>query len=939
MPGEAERPSPEGNGAEREPRWIGGPPDHWLRFRTHVDGGPGELELTMTASAQYTLWVNGDLIGHGPPRGYHHRYFTDRWVVRVNGDAQEIVVLVFSPEEPGMTFVASPAALLWAKICLAEARGSRVTVVTDETWDVEPVAGYASDAPRFSIQQAVEEHFDATLTDGPPERAHPVEISWELVPYPLTQPRLQRQSASLAWMPRVRPLKTKTFSHSLSPFLGRVGQEPSKPSRRGAAGIAVLTATGACRVRLDWLAFQTDRKAFLNGEEVSWRSSPCTLALVPGPNRLVFDLTHKGPFDVLEWAYRLTFDPAEAATVEVSNRVVRDLRVRDLNAALRRLSRGEAVVASAGASWALGSGAGRRDIMLVELGTEIGAELTGPPERVRWPVLLEPGKRILFDLGELMSGYVGIRSDAGDRVTLHVRLFEAVSGGEPVNMAPYRNCLEICLGGQETEYVSPFRRGARYVEVTHAGGESPLVLLNVFLCREQRLDPPVGFCEATDPMVARLFQASCRTLSLSVADAFVDCPSFEQVSWVGDMLAMTAVNHRVWGEYPRTAHSLALAKDSLDAHPTDWANPPSIGARRMVSHAASAIYNEIPAWSFLWVTAVRELFWDGGDLEMLRDLYGGVARVLEQATKDLDRDGRYVRRDVWNFFDWTLDLPREGAIAIHHALFVRALSGAEEMANALGRTNAAAHWASVRAQLLRAIEQTFWDAAAQGYRDVAGYAEKPLTLQTQTLMLWAGAVPPARRPMLVARMPGPEALGVARESPWYLFFHLWCLIDAGDRRGAWKLLADVWGSELCHGKETFWEIFPSDHNPQRARSLAHGWSATPAYGLSRVILGVDPLSPGYRTCRVSPYLPEDGHVTGAVPTPRGPLDVRATREAGRLSVTVCVPEGVTVDCEDPLHPGARASLREMRNGEQRSTPRTWQAGTFQATFETGGDGP
>ncbi len=125
-------------------------------------------------------------------------------------------------------------------------------------------------------------------------------------------------------------------------------------------------------------------------------------------------------------------------------------------------------------------------------------------------------------------------------------------------------------------------------------------------------------------------------------------------------------------------------------------------------------------------------------------------------------------------------------------------------------------------------------------------------------------------------------------------------LATGLTQGALDLIRQVWGLMLPQNTPYYsggcWEYIAQTGLPGLAAgtSLAHGWSAGATPALSRYVLGVRPLTPGYRTFLAEPQPGDLSWARGRVPTPRGPVAVDWTvsaHAAGSVTVTVDVPPG------------------------------------------------
>src|SRR5205823_2172748 len=86
-------------------------------------------------------------------------------------------------------------------------------------------------------------------------------------------------------------------------------------------------------------------------------------------------------------------------------------------------------------------------------------------------------------------------------------------------------------------------------------------------------------------------------------------------------------------------------------------------------------------------------------------------------------------------------------------------------------------------------------------------------------------------------------------------------------------------------------------------SLCHGFSATPVYQLSKGVLGIEPVTAGYRRFRLNPQPAGLQWARGAVPTPLGPILVDWQRRGCALELTVEHPDGCRIALSEDLARG------------------------------------
>ena len=90
----------------------------------------------------------------------------------------------------------------------------------------------------------------------------------------------------------------------------------------------------------------------------------------------------------------------------------------------------------------------------------------------------------------------------------------------------------------------------------------------------------------------------------------------------------------------------------------------------------------------------------------------------------------------------------------------------------------------------------------------------------------------------------------------------------------------------------------------------HAWGAAPANLISRFVLGVQPIKPGYAELLIAPQLGSLKWARGQVPTPLGPVTVNAA-SGDTFKLEVNIPPNAKARIEVP----ARANRKVMLDGK------------------------
>ena len=112
-----------------------------------------------------------------------------------------------------------------------------------------------------------------------------------------------------------------------------------------------------------------------------------------------------------------------------------------------------------------------------------------------------------------------------------------------------------------------------------------------------------------------------------------------------------------------------------------------------------------------------------------------------------------------------------------------------------------------------------------------------------------------------------------------------------------------------------WEALAPDGTPATResaggtfQSLAHGWGSGPTSALSKYVLGVRPVQPGYKTWLIEPQPGDLSWAEGRVPTPFGPITANWKNAPDRFALDVVVPAGTRGTIGIPA-PAGRVSIK------------------------------
>ena len=496
-----------------------------------------------------------------------------------------------------------------------------------------------------------------------------------------------------------------------------------------------------------------------------------------------------------------------------------------------------------------------------------GSELL-PPHAEREPIVtLEPEHtQGIYELPVPVLGRPVIECDGRPTLTSGESRQEATDRD-----AVHEGRSEVVLrpdGRWTTRHELGFRflsvSGARVRSVTVEAAVHPVSRRGAFLC--------------ADPVLSRIWAHSAFTLRTCMHELMLDGIKRDRMPWMGDQALNTLSNAYAFGE-------AQIARDGIVA----------LGSPR---HGYVNGISDYSLWWLINTAAYVQLF--GDTAHVVREA-GHIHRFTERLAAYAGRDGVFRpgnEPDAFTdategsvFVDWGVEPEPGRDLTALQILWFWALRSAAEVLHLAGHPGSE-RWATLADELGATLTREAWDEATGCWAEYLG--PDGASPYPNFLAILSGLSPaPAPAGVVSAITAGEHRIG----TPFMASFALRALLLAGEQTSAVETIRDRWGAMLDAGAVTFWEEFPSTDGDPLAmygrpygKSLCHAWAAGPAALLPEAVLGVRPLSPGWRTFEVHPALGELAWAAAVVPVPGGEVVVSAERDA----VTVEVPAGTTL---------------------------------------------
>ena len=324
--------------------------------------------------------------------------------------------------------------------------------------------------------------------------------------------------------------------------------------------------------------------------------------------------------------------------------------------------------------------------------------------------------------------------------------------------------------------------------------------------------------------------------------------------------------------------------------------------RRTIEHLT--VHTTWPTeWKQFFIRMVYEDWMHSGKTDLIRR-YWFLMRDVKSWRRLRREDGLLVTPGAkmrpspdggtfCDIVDWAMCY-RDGFVftplnVVVNALHYRNLRELETMAEAIGKSAEAAIFADEAARTFESFQRVFFDESTGRYRDGAGTDHA--TVQGNAMALANGVVPKKKVPSVA----GYVASKGFTCSTYMAQFVLESLFASGLENDAIRLMASrskrSWIGMMEKGATItteFWDLILDE--PSRVPDMNHSWSTAPINMVSRWVLGVKPLKPGFKEISINPHPGFLKRISGEVPTPQGVVRIKMELDGGKWYIELNTPQ-------------------------------------------------
>lgn len=458
---------------------------------------------------------------------------------------------------------------------------------------------------------------------------------------------------------------------------------------------------------------------------------------------------------------------------------------------------------------------------------------------------------------------------------------DAIVGRKPVGITD-----TIVADGARHAVMPLWWRTWRFLQVDVETGDAPLTLERLRTWETGYPFEARGYFHSDDPALDRIWQIGWRTALIDAHDTYMDSAYWEQLQYVGDTRLQMLLSYGVSGD-PRLARQAidAFAGSDVDDGLVEGAWP-------------SRGTNSIAPFSLLWVGMLHDWWQEQPDTATIQRNLPRMRRILAWFEPWQTRRLLLRKNPQWNFIDWVgqnaadrsifPSYGRDGESCLTSIVYLGALDQAADLEAALGKA-ATGRADRTRATALRdAIQQHCYSPQRKLYAD-----NPDLTVFSQhmnALAVLHDVAKPAEARDILDRIVSPgKGIDAPAGMSTTSYYFAWYLVRAFEHAGMatrYPALLKTW-RDLLTLNYTTW---PEERG--ETRSDTHAWSAHPTADLLRLVAGIGPGAPGYRSVRIAPALGALTKLDAAAMTPSGLVGVRYRVEGLRMTVDIRSPRAL-----------------------------------------------
>ncbi|MDP2338769.1 MAG: family 78 glycoside hydrolase catalytic domain [Bacteroidota bacterium] len=503
------------------------------------------------------------------------------------------------------------------------------------------------------------------------------------------------------------------------------------------------------------------------------------------------------------------------------------------------------------------------------------------------------GDKIVYDFGKEIAGTPVLELfSRRDGVKLEMGTGERLLPDSSVLYKKRVNYTDYYISKKGFQSWGPLTwRGFRYLSLSR---NDTMIIKGISAINRHYQFTREGSFECSDPLLNRIWEVGNQTLLLCGQDTYMDTPWREQTHYIaGDSRYL-----QKYAFYPYGMSSELLIRYNIlcGAWSQRWKDDGSIRSRYptdwLLGEGTSAYLAD---YELEWIIMVGEYYQYFGNADLIRQIYPNLKKLMVLFDQYIGKEhGLLYKVPGWIVLDHpdTYPMDQTDEITGLNCLYYAALKQAAAIAQNLASDPVqASNWSKQAEQVKGNIRKQLWSPNKHLYMDSFGSTK--CSQQTQVYALLYGLVDDAEKGHVV------DAIAAGNRSSEQSFsYYLVSSIFNDKPQWALDFIRKNWGGQM---KAPFFngawhEAWDIANWTTDLGTTSHAWCSGPTALLPQKVLGVEPVSSGWKTFSVRPNPCDLKWAKGVVPSPFGDIVVEwKLDDNGVFKLYVLVPENTSAE--------------------------------------------
>ena len=512
-------------------------------------------------------------------------------------------------------------------------------------------------------------------------------------------------------------------------------------------------------------------------------------------------------------------------------------------------------------------------------------EATLPPNEL----VLSEGDFAILELPQYTRGYLDCTfiGSAGDIVD--VVYGNTLQGSV---LSPYdrgtRKVITNTLREGECQWHSVEAHGMACIMVLARQAATRITIRDLSVRRLDRSFHEQNLFACSDELMNQIWEVGENTLQATYDYRFLNSAGFLEGQLLGDAMIQALASIALVGDFRLSEKALR-----------EFANA-QLETGEIPALAPSDFHVSFYDFALLWPHWLQVHVAQSGDLELMQEMFPVLERLLAffegiagpETMLIGDLEEPFLTPSLIDY-DETVD--HAGIGTCINSLYCNALLKSEWLFRQAERTEEADICHERAARLAHSLRKLTWNAEKGLFADCWCENERSMnySLQANVLAIFGGIAPDCNRVfdnLFFEYAPFQEVLvDKDNENPYFKYFILEAAFAIGRRDWGIEYMRYYWGRMIQQGARTWWNKFSPDEefDLDNVQSVCHGNGISPNYFLMREVVGIRPVTNGYKRLYFNPVLTSAEWVRARIHTPEGNFKIEwSYLESGELQIVI-----------------------------------------------------